>query len=67
LRAAARAVGARLSFDETERLLALCGFRVDPTVASKPGAILTLSQGLRAERSVRELRFSVSGGGTFPK
>ncbi|SFS10702.1 tRNA(Ile)-lysidine synthase [Granulicella pectinivorans] len=67
LRAAARQAGARLSFDETDRLLALCGFRVDATVASKPGTVLALSQGLRAERSVRELRFSGSGGRTAPK
>jgi tRNA(Ile)-lysidine synthase len=67
LRAAARTVGARLSFDETERLLALCGFRTDSTVASRPGTILSLSQGLRAERSPRELRFSVTRGRTTPK
>src|SRR5579862_4166251 len=35
LRAAARQLGARLSFDETTRLLALCGFRSDPTVAAR--------------------------------
>src|SRR5271170_842812 len=56
LRAAARQLGARLSFDETSRLLALCGFRPDPTVAARTGASLHLSNHLRAERSARELR-----------
>jgi tRNA(Ile)-lysidine synthase len=61
LRAAARQLGARLSFDETSRLLALCGFRPyppvgAPTVAARTGASLHLSNGLRADRSPRELR-----------
>jgi tRNA(Ile)-lysidine synthase len=56
LRAAARQLGARLSFDETSRLLALCGFRADPTVAARTGATLHLSNHLRADRSPRELR-----------
>ncbi len=56
LRAAARRLGARLSFDETSRLLALCGFRALPTVAARSGAALHLSNDLRAERSPRELR-----------
>jgi tRNA(Ile)-lysidine synthase len=56
LRAAARQLGARLSFDETSRLLALCGFRPDPTVAARTGASLHLSHHLRADRSPRELR-----------
>jgi tRNA(Ile)-lysidine synthase len=56
LRAAARQLGARLSFDETSRLLALCGFRPNPTVAPRTGASLHLSNGLRADRSPRELR-----------
>jgi tRNA(Ile)-lysidine synthase len=56
LRAAARQLGARLSFDETSRLLALCGFRPDPTVAARTGASLHLSNQLRADRSPRELR-----------
>ena len=58
LRAAARQLGARLSFDETSRLLALCGFSPDPTVAPRTGAVLQLANGLRAERSPRELRLS---------
>src|SRR6185437_7226878 len=40
LRAAARQLGARLSFDETSRLLALCGFLTLPTVAARTGATL---------------------------
>ena len=56
IRAAARQLGARLSFDETSRLLALCGFRSDPTVAARTGSSLHLSNHLRAERSPRELR-----------
>jgi tRNA(Ile)-lysidine synthase len=60
LRAAARQLGAHLSFDETSRLLALCGFPTslagNPTVAARTGASLHLSHRLRAERSPRELR-----------
>jgi tRNA(Ile)-lysidine synthase len=58
LRAAARQLGARLSFDETSRLLALCGFISIPTVPSKPSSTLQLSNSLLAERSPRELRLS---------
>jgi tRNA(Ile)-lysidine synthase len=57
LRAAARQLGARLSFDETSRLLALCGFRSDPTVAARTGTTLHLANNLRADRSPREIRF----------
>ncbi len=56
LRAAARQLGARLTFDETARLLALCGFQTIPTVSSRPGSTLHLANNLRAERSPRELR-----------
>jgi len=56
LRAAARQLGARLSFDETSRLLSLCGFRTDPTVAARTGTTLHLPNNLRADRSPRELR-----------
>jgi tRNA(Ile)-lysidine synthase len=56
IRAAARQLGARLSFDETSRLLALCGFLTIPTVAARTGAALHLSNNLQAERSHRELR-----------
>jgi tRNA(Ile)-lysidine synthase len=58
LRAAARQLGARLSFEETARLLALCGLGQHTTVTSRTGAILQLSNHLRAERSIRELRLS---------
>jgi tRNA(Ile)-lysidine synthase len=58
IRAAARRLGVRLSFDETSRLLARCGFLVLPTVSSKPGSVLKLSNQLVAERSPRELRLS---------
>ena len=60
LRAAARQLGARLSFEETSRLLALCGFISIPTVPSKSGSTLQLSNQLLAERSPRELRLSRS-------
>jgi tRNA(Ile)-lysidine synthase len=56
LRAAARQLGARLSFDETSRLLALCGSLPHPTVAARTGATLHFSNNLRAERSPREIR-----------
>jgi tRNA(Ile)-lysidine synthase len=58
LRAAARQLGSRLSFDDTTRLLALAGFVALPTVAPRPGASLHLARGLRAQRSARELRLS---------
>jgi tRNA(Ile)-lysidine synthase len=64
LRAACRQLGARLSFDETTRLLNLAGFPPnglpDPTVAAKPGSKLVLSQQLTAERSARELRLTTT-------
>ncbi len=63
LRAAARRLGVRLSFDDTSRLLTLAGLAPsevpDQTVASKPGSTLRLAHGLLAERSVRELRLAV--------
>ena len=62
VRAAARQLGARLSFDETARLLALAGLPPngvpDPTIPARPGGRLQLTGGLLAERSVRELRLS---------
>jgi tRNA(Ile)-lysidine synthase len=60
LRAAARQIGARISFEETARILALAGFQPDPTVPSKPGATLKLANGLVAERSAREIRLAKS-------
>lgn len=56
LRAAASQLGSRISFDETHRLLALCGLQTHPTVTSRVGATLQLSRDLRADRSIRELR-----------
>jgi len=58
LRAAARQLGCRLSFDDTTRLLALAGFAALPTVAARTGASVHLANGLRANRSTRELRLS---------
>jgi tRNA(Ile)-lysidine synthase len=58
LRAAARQLGFRLSFEETARLLALCGFQPHPTVSPRNGAVLQLANNLRAERSPREIRLS---------
>jgi tRNA(Ile)-lysidine synthase len=50
LRAAARQLGIRLSFEETARLLAMCS-------TSPPGpSRLDFPGGLRAQRSIRELR-----------
>jgi tRNA(Ile)-lysidine synthase len=63
IRAAARQLGARLSFDETARILTLAGFPPsgipDPTVPAKAGAILKLSQNLAAQRTLRELRLFI--------
>lgn len=56
LRAAARQLGARLNFEETARILALCGLEPHPTVTTRIGATVQLSKYLRAERSIRELR-----------
>jgi tRNA(Ile)-lysidine synthase len=60
LRAAARQLGNRLSFDDTTRLLALGGFTTLPTVAARAGAAVHLAGGLRADRSARELRLFIS-------
>jgi tRNA(Ile)-lysidine synthase len=49
LRAAARQLGARLSFDDTARLAAMCDGPAAPAGLHLPG-------GLRAQRSARELR-----------
>lgn len=60
LRAAARTLGVRLTFDETTRLLALAGFSPSGVSAGAPrtGARLDLAPGLKAERSPRELRLT---------
>ena len=60
VRAAARRLCARLSFDETARLLALAGLLPDAGNGEAPparaGAGVHLAAGLRAQRSARELR-----------
>lgn len=64
VRAAARSVGSRLSFEETAKLLALAGFGGYDGVTGRVGSKLELRGGLRAERSARELRLwrtSVTG------
>lgn len=64
IRATARQLGVQLSFEETARVLALAGLGpAIATVPSKPGSVLTLAHGLRAERSLRELRLSRSSPG----
>lgn len=64
IRAAARQLGARLSFDETARILTLAGFPPsgipDPTVPQKPGSSLKLSHNLVAQRTLRELRLTLA-------
>ena len=57
VRAAAESVGARLSFEETAKVLALAGFGGYDGVQGKVGSRLELRGGLRVERSARELRF----------
>ena len=63
IRAAARQLGVRLSFDETERILNLAGLPTsgiaDPTVPARPGSALKLSQSLTVQRTLRELRLFV--------
>ena len=62
IRAAARQLGSRLSFDETARILTLAGFPPsgvsEPTIPTKPGSTLKLAQNLVAQRTLRELRLS---------
>lgn len=62
VRAAAKGVGCRLSFEETAKVLALAGFGGFEGVTGRVGSRLELRNGVRAERSARELRFwRVSG------
>lgn len=56
VRAATRQLGARLSFEEIGRILAVCGLQPHPTVTTRIGATVQLSKYLRVERSIRELR-----------
>lgn len=55
LRAAARQLGAALNYEQTERLLAMCG--------ANPTRRQTLTAELHAERSPRELRLVRKGNG----
>ena len=57
LRAAAEQLGGGLDFDQTERLLALAGFRECAPEDGRPHpSRLELRDGLRAERTPREIR-----------
>ncbi len=61
LRAAAEKLGHQLSFEHTARLLALCGLPGDaqpgePALQPRTGSRLHLPDGLRAERTLRELQ-----------
>lgn len=66
VRAAARSLGVRLSFDDTARLLALAGLNPDtelspeapPSAKARLAARLDLPDGLRAQRTARELQLS---------
>ncbi len=63
VRAAARQLGVRLTFDDTTRILTLAGLPPtglpSPTVSAKPGGKLQFAHGLAAERTLRELRLTV--------
>ncbi len=61
VRAAARQLGARLTFEETDRALAFAGctpLSVPAPAPVKPGSKLLLAHGLTLERTLRELRLS---------
>jgi tRNA(Ile)-lysidine synthase len=64
VRGMARAIGSRLSFEETAKLLALAGFGGYEGVTGRIGSRLELRAGLRAERSARELRLWLQERGT---
>lgn len=57
VRALGREVGSRLTAEETAKVLALAGFGGVPGVTGRIGSRLELREGLRVERSARELRF----------
>lgn len=60
LRAAAAQLGVSLDFDHTDRLLALARLAErNPEESSKHNSRLQLSNGLRAERTARELRILI--------
>lgn len=74
VRAAARSLGVRLSFDDTARLLALAGAApemeatgAEPPAAqsSRPGSTLDLPNGLCARRTARELQLEREQAGRF--
>lgn len=67
LRAAARRLGSRLGFDDTNRLLALAGLANLPNIAGRTGASVHLAQGLRAQRSAREIRLFLEPLDPAPK
>jgi len=56
VRGMARGIGSRLSFEETAKVLALAGFGGYAGILGRIGSRLELRDGLRAERSARELR-----------
>jgi tRNA(Ile)-lysidine synthase len=56
LRAAARQLGAALNFEQTERLLAMCGPISGTASGPRPSRRQSLTAALHAERSPRELR-----------
>ncbi|HXE08999.1 MAG TPA: tRNA lysidine(34) synthetase TilS [Acidobacteriaceae bacterium] len=69
VRAAARSLGVRLSFDDTARLLAVAGVNPDsdlsaeapPFAKARLAARLDLPDGLRAQRTARELQLTRAG------
>ena len=65
VRAAARSLGARLSFQDTARLLTLAGLDADsgtvgapPSAKTRSASSLDLPGGLRAQRTARELQLT---------
>ena len=61
VRALARELGSRLSAEETAKMLALAGFGGVAGVTGRIGSRLELREGLRVERSARELRLWRAG------
>ena len=57
VRALGREVGSRLTAEETAKVVALAGFGGVAAVTGRIGSRLELREGLRVERSARELRF----------
>lgn len=58
IRAAVRSLGVRLTGEETAKVLALGGFGGYLEITGRIGSRLELRDGLRVERSARELQFS---------